>query len=840
MGPANKVLTVSYGTFSCTLEGFEDPFSAMREIAEYFRDLAAKDRYFGAEPPELDIATVKELAESKSDGQIVEAEADGPAVTLRATSVNGALGGAAGASHSDDTGTAIDRLTRIRADDAESDVTPADVTYDEAEIDAAPADVIDGEHPDSDADLTTDTETTETIDALAAEDDVEEDFADSESIDVASDMLELPGTADEAASLEADDEVQDALEELASATDAETLSEADEAIVEDFSAADVEASFDDVDQVPDEDVDPADDEPVAAQTEGEIAAIPANPFTARLEAVAEAEASEDEIEAAEETDAEFFASEDAPEIVAEAAEDEETVESDVAHGDEAETAFATTASDIWNVEDDGLEEFDQLTDEEEAALENASAVPTKPLADESVASESDDADDEGAGDTLIDGESVRDRVARRFEIRKARKSGALESLSTAREAAPTEPRRPMEPVQTAAERLAEEAEPEPEAMQVIDLPSEEEDDLMAELAAIEADMVEARDDEADLPEEDAVGHGFLSADDDDEQDEDLTVLSELAAIRSGRPDTAPLRALSEEEADDDILSDEAEDMAASEIDDASDLDASTLEIGQVADNPEAAAPQGTRSKSRLNDPDGPDMERLFAATDSRLTGEDASRRHANISHLKAAVAARRADDGDGPEEPEDDATDVYRADLANTVRPRRTQRPERESVEARTERPEKPSPLVLVSEQRVESEAQEESADVQPRRPAAPKPEEAKALDEAVLTPALPTPATNDGPAGFEKFAAEVGAVELPEILEAAAVYSVKVMGEDVFSRPHLLHLASEAVEDLSREDGLRGFGQLLRDGTLRKVSRGTFSLGTTSRFAESADRAVG
>ncbi|MBZ0127575.1 MAG: hypothetical protein K8F59_00520 [Rhodobacteraceae bacterium] len=82
MVTSSKILTVTYGTFSCTLEGFDDPFTTLQKVAEYFRKLAAEDRYFGGTPQTPDTETLRRIAEANSPKPI-NAEVGEHGITLR-------------------------------------------------------------------------------------------------------------------------------------------------------------------------------------------------------------------------------------------------------------------------------------------------------------------------------------------------------------------------------------------------------------------------------------------------------------------------------------------------------------------------------------------------------------------------------------------------------------------------------------------------------------------------------------------------------------------------------------------------------------------------------------
>ncbi|KAG1715072.1 hypothetical protein GQR58_000012 [Nymphon striatum] len=200
------------------------------------------------------------------------------------------------------------------------------------------------------------------------------------------------------------------------------------------------------------------------------------------------------------------------------------------------------------------------------------------------------------------------------------------------------------------------------------------------------------------------------------------------------------------------------------------------------------------------------MSRLLDETNTQLDEPEGKGRRNAIAHLRQAVAATKADEAAGTRLKAPDTTEAYRDDLANVVRPRRPQ----VGVSTRSSRPAPnpaPAPLKLVAEQRVDVDKMP-SAPVRPRR-------------VGVGSPVAETAKSQDG---FAHFAEEMGATELPDLLEAAAAYMSFVEGLDQFSRPQLMskiRLVEHA--ESSREDRLRSFGQLLREGKIEKLSGGRF-----------------
>ena len=210
---------------------------------------------------------------------------------------------------------------------------------------------------------------------------------------------------------------------------------------------------------------------------------------------------------------------------------------------------------------------------------------------------------------------------------------------------------------------------------------------------------------------------------------------------------------------------------------ASDAEASARESAEEdATRPGPVAPATARPASPRPAPAERDVERLFAATDSRLDGEEASRRTATISHLRRAAAARPDDDGAAG-----DGTEAWRADLAEAIRPRPADRYIQGHATAA-------QPLMLVSAQRVP-----------PAPPVASPPDFA---------------------------AAAAGAVGAEALLAAAAAFAARADGTDAAPRARLFALAAGVRPDLDREAWLVAFGRALRAGAIRRVEPGLYAAG--------------
>ncbi|PTA98592.1 MULTISPECIES: hypothetical protein [unclassified Sulfitobacter] len=722
----NKILTVSYGTFSCTLEGFDDSFGTMKAIAEYFRDLSSEDRYFGAEPAQPDAEMLAHIAQKEISRRVEARQQDGQIVLSAQTPEE----------------PAAPAQPAPAPEAAETPKAPAAPQPQVSSSAAGPSVVSTSFAPRRPKEISAYYDAYR-INALKS--------AEPEAAPAP--QAEAAAPRDEVVSREVAAPKPEATQAEAAPASAAPAPEVD--IVPGQPDEDVEAFFADSprNEVTVDDQD-AEIQPVAAPVVDSIAA--------KLQRIRAVVANQDAPAAPQ------------PQVF----DDEDTTDAE----DSTDDVIANAINDIQGAldADDTVEDIAQSSDLE--AEEDVTAAQESEEQHEDVAADEVAEADAAQVDADETGEAEEDTAPRgrvlkvkRADIDRAIAEGELEEVEEDAPAVLEEPEKPALRIQR-----------DPEST----LSDEDEEDLARELAELEATLSSAAADTlTDAPEdaEEAV------ADEDD----------------------APEEETAEEDSQEDTAQEETVDTDVSE-DDAVEVQAET----ETAAEPEApkAAPQ-RRSLPTLDADSGPDMNRLLAETDNQMDEPEAATRRDAITHLRAAVAAKKADMALGAPDAAERENNAYRSDLAEVVKPRRPA-----STTARTERPAepRPAPLKLVAAQRIDTDQPRNVAPVRPRRVAA----------------VAPAPVPQAG--GFAEFAEEMGATQLPDLLEAAAAYMAFVEGMDDFSRPQLMNTVRQGgAEDFSREEGLRSFGQLLRTGKLQKLEGGRFKASEQIGFQPDA-RAAG
>jgi len=743
MSAANKILTVSYGTFSCTIEGFEDPFGTMKQIAEYFRDLAAEDRYFGAEPPVPDAEALRHIAERETTRRVEARMASGGVHLRRLDDAAAAASATPVAASGPDTPESVGILT------------PSDV------IDPAPSSVAERLSriravvararnqplwPDEDAVAVEDAATDAGAVAPAAFAGPAETEAAREEVAM-SDAPDIVAFGAETRVPHADAPAgrSDAASAPAAAGNADAASGADDTVGTELAPeADVPTAEDAVDLAAV--AAGAADADVAVSDPSGPGAVEHHAWEGGHPEVGQPAGSDDDA-AMDRSLPEPAPGSPVPEYV---------------RPDLPIARVAALRKDDHAAAD--------ATDRIEAFL--AGSLETKDLYDdEDAGTAAPDADD---GDTrLLD---------------------AIRAIGAGQDVAATEP-----PTDRAAEATGEEP--------VEDAPS---DDSPADIETRE--IVEATGQATDPAygdpwQLDTDGPAVLASDTDES--------GPSTAVPTERDDLVAL----EEDSEGPLLLREADDTDADD-DNASPDDASER-IGR------ATHEQAVEDLERR--PEDASVDRLLAATNSQLESTEVNRRRSAIAHLKAAVAAaradRRADDEDTEaDDPAEASTlDKFREDLARVVRPRRP-------VDQEQARPSRRlPPLMLVSEQRIDlgsaAMANEDAVagPVRPRRVVT-----RDVGDEDLAGSAVAAQG------GFADFAESMGARDLPDMIEAAAAYTAFVEGRPSFSRPQLMQMMRVGDSDdtsFSREEQLRSFGLLLRQGRIQKLKRGQFTVADDTRF---------
>lgn len=731
----SKILTVSYGTFSCTLEGFDDSFDTMKAIAEYFRDLAAEDRYFGAEPPVPDAEMLARIAE-REIARRVEAREERGSIVLRAAPY-GAVSAPLPAFAAAPFAAAVPATT--------SPATPPPATPEAAAVsDVAAADTPAADaptartSPDRAADAAppplqaTDEPPAARVEPAARPEpapDLWEDVARDAPLRPAAMPSAMPSAMPTpvphpdpdsvAAKLQ---RIRDVVTQSAAVAAPHSYSEdehADSFLSETVESMETALELDDQ----------ADDDQLEDDGD-EIAAL-----LSRL-----AQDAPDQADAASAVSGHDMAQDDAQDDMA---DQELPLAEDLTAEDAAEDNAGPQVAEVTNAATDAGRVLTVKRAEFDAAI--------------------------AKGDLIVEAEDA-DAGADATEAAQAEADTAYDDDDT------DQPLRYEMPKLTPNQ----------------DLSPEDEDALRQELAAVEAELVEITRsaDEVIAPQHETAAFDDEDDDDDDEDDENDGLTS--------------------------LFHDDEDEDADGDGD--AGRDNITYQAGTDRQDKAAIAPHILRDpRERLaGSAAEDDMSRLMAKAETALTEpESASRRNA-IAHLRAAVAATKAEQSAGTHVSRTPSATAFRDDLADVVRPRR---PVGEAA-APTPRPSepRPAPLKLVAEQRVDLPEGHVSAPVRPRRVSL-----AQASDAAQDMPAQPAdPVEAEG--GFALFASKMGATELSDVLEAAAAYLTHVEGRETFSRPQLMTKARRAMAgSFNREDGLRSFGQLLRQGKIQKIRGGQF-----------------
>ena len=707
----NKILTVSYGTFSCTLEGFDDSFGTMKAIAEYFRDLASDDRYFGAEPPQPDAEMLSRIAQKEISRRVEVREHEGK-IVISATTDEDQVTLEAPALATTQANVQAEAL--IAAEAARATLAQTEENAEHARVQA-----------EAEAKAAADADATRLEKARL-------EAARVEEVRLEAERQEAQPVQEEATI----EPIETPAEEIVPRDLAAELTEAETF----FASSSVESENDDTE------VDAIDTAPiaqVAAASEAHDDSIAAKLQRIRA-VVSNADQASDEEDFSEDQHAEDFGS--------------NAVE---------ETHYAVTND---TTDDDSFDIADFSVDTSDATETKADFdVQAEAIADIEAASQADDFADVQADQTAMDDDDMSAILARlegsKFDAAEDDDEDEIVLMETIEETAD-------------GENLFDDTiYAGDDALIDVDLEDDLEPKRIARVIKVKRADLEA-----------AIAQGDL---------EEI------------------------EEGDDSSLSDadEAElalDLANVEIDLADLEDPESESLFEDDTFEEAIAPQ---SLPQIDGSDDDDLSRLLAEANQQMDDEEGKQSRDAFSHLKAAVAVKKADAGLAEPTAEEEEV-AYRSDLATAVKPRRPS-----AGGARSERPtqtERPAPLKLVAEQRVDAANLDTRGPVRPRR---------VALQEA---------AVNNEAESFVEFAEDMGASELPDLLEAAAAYMSFVEGREQFSRPQLMNkVRSVEKENFSREDGLRSFGKLLRAGKIEKIKGGRFTVTNDIGYRPDA-RAVG